>query len=105
MGERRMPRRVQNTLRTQNCKTRAERRAEEKAAAARAVAAGGDAVAAARAAAAMGGAADAAEGGVGGATLETGAAVDVAGVARGATKNAVCDGVCQLSDPLEGHVI
>jgi hypothetical protein len=60
---------------------------------------------AARAAAAMGGAADVAEGGDGGATLETGAAVDVAGVARGATKNAVCDGAGQLSDPLEGHVI
>jgi hypothetical protein len=62
-------------------------------------------VAAARAAAAMGGAADAAQGGVGGATLRTGAAVDVAGVVRGATENAVCDGVGQLSDPLEGHVI
>jgi hypothetical protein len=44
-------------------------------------------------------------GGVGGATLGTGAAVDVAGVARGANENAVCDGVGQLSDPLEGHVI
>ena len=62
-------------------------------------------MAAARAAAAMGGAADAAEGGVGRATLGTGAAVDVAGVARGATENTVCDGVGQLSDPLEGHVI
>ena len=62
-------------------------------------------MAAARAAAAMGGAADAAQGGVGGATLGTGAAVDVAGVARGATENAVCDGVGQLSDPLERHVI
>jgi hypothetical protein len=62
-------------------------------------------VAAARAAAAMGGAADAAQGGVGGATLGTGAAVDVAGVAWGATENAVRDGVGQLSDPLEGHVI
>jgi hypothetical protein len=71
---------------------RVERRAEEKAAAA-------------RAAAAMGGAADTAEGGVGGATLGLGAAVDVAGVARGANENAVCDGVGQLSDPLEGHVI
>jgi hypothetical protein len=65
----------------------------------------GDAVVAARAAAAMGGAADAAEGCVGGATLGTGAAVDVTGVAWGATENAVCDGVGQLSDPLEGHVI
>jgi hypothetical protein len=37
--------------------------------------------------------------------LGTGAAVDVAGVARGATENAVCDVVGQLSDPLEGHVI
>jgi hypothetical protein len=74
-------------------------------AAARAAAAVGDAVVAARAAASMGGAADAAEGGVGGATLETGAAVDVAGVAWGATENAVCDGVVQLSDPLEGYVI
>ena len=46
-----------------------------------------------------------AQGGVGGATLGTGAAVDVAGVARGANENAVCDGVGQLSDPLEGHVI
>jgi hypothetical protein len=26
-------------------------------------------------------------------------------VARGATENAVCDGVGQLSDPLEGPVI
>jgi hypothetical protein len=50
-----------------------------------------DAVAAARAVAAMGGAADVAQGGVGGATLGAGAAVDVAGVARGATENAVCD--------------
>jgi hypothetical protein len=70
-----------------------------KAAAARAAAAVGDAVAAARAADAMGGATDAAEGGVGGATLETGAAVDVVGVAPGATENAVCGGVGQLSDP------
>ena len=88
-----------------NYEARAERRAEEKAAAARAATAVGDAVAAARAAAAMGGAADTAEGGVGGATLGMGAAVDVAGVARGATENAECDGVGQLSDPLEGHVI
>jgi hypothetical protein len=29
----------------------------------------------------------------------------VAGVARVANENAVCDGVDQLSDPLEGHVI
>jgi hypothetical protein len=88
-----------------NYEARTERRAEEKAAAARAAAALGDAVAAARAAIAMGGAVDAAEGGDGGATLGTGAAVDVAGVARGATENAVCDGVGQLSDPLQGHVI
>ena len=88
-----------------NYEARAERRAEEKAAAARAAVAVGDDVAAARAAAAMGGAADTAEGGVGGATLGMGAAVDVAGVARGANENAVCDGVGQLSDPLEGHVI
>jgi hypothetical protein len=40
-----------------------------------------------------------------GAILGTGAAVDVAGVAWGASENAVCDGVGQLSDPLEGHVI
>jgi hypothetical protein len=53
----------------------------------------------------MGGAADVAQGGNGGATLGTGAAVDVAGVAWGATENAVCVGVGQLSDPLEGHVI
>ena len=53
----------------------------------------------------MGGVADVAERGGGGATLGTGAAVDVAGVARGATENAVCDGVGQLSDPLEGHII
>jgi hypothetical protein len=46
-----------------------------------------------------------AQGGVGGATFGTGAAVDVVGVAWGATENAVCDGVGQLSDPLEGHVI
>ena len=46
-----------------------------------------------------------AEGGVGGTTLGTDAAVDVAGVARGATENAVCNGVSQLSDPLEGQVI
>jgi hypothetical protein len=88
-----------------NYEARAERRAEEKAAAVRAAAALEDAVAAARAAAARGGAADAAEGGDGGATLGTGAAVDVAGVARGDTEIAVCDGVGQLSDPLEGHVI
>jgi hypothetical protein len=62
-------------------------------------------VAAARAAAARGGAAGAAEGGFGGATLGTGDAADVAGVARGANENAMCDGVGQLSDPLEGHVI
>ena len=74
-----------------NYEVRAERRAKEKAAARRAAAAVEDAVAAARVAAAMGGAADAAQGGVGGATLGTGAAVDVAGVARGATENAVCD--------------
>jgi hypothetical protein len=49
-------------------------------------------------------AADAAEGNDGGATLGTGAAVDVAGVVWGASENAVCDGVGQLSDPLEGHV-
>jgi hypothetical protein len=79
-----------------NYEARAERRAEEKAAAARAAAAVGDAVAATRAAAAMGGAADTAEGGVGGATLGMGAAVDVVGVARGANENAVCDGVGQL---------
>jgi hypothetical protein len=53
----------------------------------------------------MGGAADAARGGDGGTTLRTDAAVDVAGVARGATENAVCNGVSQLSDPLEGPVI
>jgi hypothetical protein len=53
----------------------------------------------------MGGAADVAEGGVGGATLGTGDAVDVTGAAWGANENAVCDGVGQLSDPLEGHVI
>jgi hypothetical protein len=74
-------------------------------AAPRAAAAVGDAVVAARAAAAMGGAADAAEGGVDGATLGTGAAVDVVGMAWGADENAVCDGVGQLSDPLEGYVI
>jgi ribonuclease HI len=88
-----------------NYEVRAEWRAEEKVATARAVAAVGDAVAAARAVAVMRGVADAAEGGVGGATIGTGDAVDVAGVARGATENAVCDGVGQLSDPLEGHVI
>jgi hypothetical protein len=86
-----------------NYEARVGRRAEEKAAAARAAAAGEDVVAAARAAAAMGSAADAAEGGVGGATLGTGAAVDVASVGRGANENAVCDGVGQLSDPLEGY--
>jgi hypothetical protein len=88
-----------------NYEARAGRRAEEKAAAARAAAAVGDAVAAARATAAMGGATDVADGVVGGATLGTGAAVDVAGVARGANENVVCDSVGQLSDPLEGHVI
>jgi hypothetical protein len=88
-----------------NYEARVERRAEEKAAAARAAATVGDAVAALRAATAMGGAADAAEGGIGGATLGTGDVVDVAGVARGATENAMCDGVGQLSDPLEGHII
>jgi hypothetical protein len=87
-----------------NYEARAERRAEEKAAAARAADAVGDAVAAARAAAAMGGAADVAQGGVGGATLGTGPAIDVSGVARGATENDVCDDVGQLSDPLEGHL-
>lgn len=55
------------------------------------------------------GASDAAEGGDGGATLETGAPVAVAGVARsvarGATENAVHNGTSQLSDPLEGRVI
>jgi hypothetical protein len=50
-------------------------------------------------------AADAAECGGGGATFGTGAVADVAGVVRGANENAVCDGVGQLSDPLEGHVI
>ena len=60
---------------------------------------------AARAAAAMGGAADVAQVGDGGATLGTGAAVDVACVARGATENVVCDGVGQLSDPLDGHIL
>jgi hypothetical protein len=88
-----------------NYEARTERRAEEKVAAARAAVAIGDAVAAARAAAAMGGAADVAQGGVGGATLGTGVAVDAAGVARGASESAVCDGVGRLSDPLEGHVI
>jgi hypothetical protein len=39
------------------------------------------------------------------AMIGTGAAVDVAGVARGANEKAVCDGVGQISDPLEGHVI
>ena len=62
-------------------------------------------MAAARAAVAMGGVADAVEGGVGGATLGTSAAVDVVGVAWGANENAVCDGVAQLSDPLDIHVI
>jgi hypothetical protein len=88
-----------------NYEARVGRRAEEKVAAARAAAASGDAVVAARAAATMGGAADAAEGGVGGATLGTGAAVDVECVTWGANENAVCDGVGQLPDPLEGHVI
>ena len=53
----------------------------------------------------MGDAVDVAEGGDGGATLGTGAVVDVASVAWGATENAVCDGVGQLSCPLEGNVI
>jgi hypothetical protein len=66
---------------------------------------GHPAVAVARAAATMGSAADAMEGGGGEATLGTGAAVDVAGVARGATENAVCNVVNQLSDPLKGQVI
>jgi hypothetical protein len=90
-----------------NYEARAERRAEEEKAAAarRAAAALGDAVAAARAAAAMGVTADAAKGGDGGATLGTGAVVNAAGVAWGATENAVCDGVGQLSCPLEGNVI
>ena len=88
-----------------NYEARVGWRAEEKVAAARAAAAVGDAVAATRAAVAMGGAADVAEGGVGGAALGMGAAVDVAGVTRGANENAVCDGVGQLSDPLQGHVI
>ena len=48
---------------------------------------------------------DAVEGGIGGATLGTGAAVGVSSVARGATENVVRDGVGQLSDPLEGRVI
>ena len=39
-----------------------------------------------------------AQGGVGGATLGTGAAAGVAGVARGASENAVCDGAGQLSE-------
>jgi hypothetical protein len=60
-----------------NYEARAARRAEEKVASARAAATVGDAVAAARVAAAMGGAADAAQGGSGGATIGTGAAVDV----------------------------
>jgi hypothetical protein len=55
----------------------------------RAAATGEDVVAAARVAAAMGGDVDVAGGGVGGATLGTGAVVDVAGVARGAYENAV----------------
>jgi hypothetical protein len=84
---------------------RAEWRAEEEVVAARAATTVEDSVVVARAAAAMGGAADVAEGGVGGATLGTGAAADVVGVAWGATENTVCDGVGQLSDPLEGHVI
>ena len=61
--------------------------AEETVAAARAAAALGDA---ARAAAAMSDAADVAEGGDGGATLETGVAVDVACVARGAIPKMLC---------------
>jgi hypothetical protein len=73
-------------------------------AAARAAAVLGDAVAAARPAATVGGAADAAERSDPRATLGTGAAVDVASVARGATENDVCDGVGQLSDPLEGRI-
>jgi ribonuclease HI len=88
-----------------NYEARAERRAEEKVAAARAAHVVGDAVAAARVATAMGDAPDVAQGGVGGATLGTGVAVDVAGVARGASENAACDDVGQLSDPVEGHVI
>ena len=40
----------------------------------------------------------------GGATLGTGAAVDAAGVARGATEHAMCDGAGQLSDP-ETHAV
>ena len=88
-----------------NYEARAERRAEEKAAAARAAAAVGDAVAGARAAAGMGGAAGEAQGGVGGATHGAGAAGGGAGGGRGGAENAVCDGVGQLSDPLEGHVI
>jgi hypothetical protein len=88
-----------------NYEARVKWRAEEKAAAARAAVALGDDVAAAGVAVAIRGAADAAEGRDGGATLGTGAAVDVAGVAWGATKNVVCDGVGQLSDPLERHII
>ena len=88
-----------------NYEARIERRVEEKAATARAATALGDDVVAARAAAAMGGAANAAEGGDGRATLGTGAAIDVAGVAWGATENGVCDGVGQLPYPLEGYVI
>jgi hypothetical protein len=65
-----------------NYEARVEWHAEEKVAAARAAAAVGDSVAAARVATVMGGAAAAAEGGVGGATLGTGAAVDAAGVGR-----------------------
>ena len=53
----------------------------------------------ARAAAALGGDADAAEGGVGGATLGMGAAIDVADVARGANENAMCDGVPSYQSP------
>jgi hypothetical protein len=60
---------------------------------ARAAAALGDDVVATRAAAAVGGVADAAEGGDGRATLRTSAAVDVVGVAWGATKNDVCGSV------------
>ena len=48
----------------------------------------------------MGGAVDVAQGVVGGATLGTSAAVDVVGVAWGATENDVCDGVGQLTNAL-----
>jgi hypothetical protein len=88
-----------------NYEARAEWRAEEKVAVAQAVAALGDAVAAVRAADAMKSTINAVKGSDGGATLGTGAAIDVAGVAWGAIENAVCEGAGQLSDPLEGHVI